>query len=477
MLRARALVRLNRSHQALAALERCSFTALSTDQHVTTQMLRGSAYIRLGDLERAATILEDAARGAREAHPTIRAELALNRAVVRYRRGELDEAERLLDDVGVGADIVSARAIEYRGWIAWSRGALDDAMRHFHATLRALDETVHHDRYVEANALYGVTMLCAELLLVDDWTAIRTRIASFDWSVSGVSGLHFLVLNGCSMMSEFAGNERESRAFAREAEARAERPAQRVVALCRLAAVFRGLGNAAAHDEFVSRASVALSAVDLRTLEADVRTAPLQLAEECAYADRVAEAKAWLRRYGKSVASTTGESALETRRAEAMVRSIESSLFEKEHAIDRAVRALSESFAVFADGGYRRRAAMAALRLVKLTGDARFERYVNDALRGADKRFWMTRAMQAEQPRTVALTQAESAILTMLARGRTYKEIAAVRSGSWKTVSNHVQVLLRKFDVHSRGELTAEAIRRGAVALDHDAPALPLLLG
>jgi DNA-binding CsgD family transcriptional regulator len=74
---------------------------------------------------------------------------------------------------------------------------------------------------------------------------------------------------------------------------------------------------------------------------------------------------------------------------------------------------------------------------------------------------------ELESSRGPSLTETEKAILTLLVRGRAYKEIAAARRISWKTVANHVQMLFRKFDVNSRGRLAAEALRLGLVAL-HD---------
>ena len=65
------------------------------------------------------------------------------------------------------------------------------------------------------------------------------------------------------------------------------------------------------------------------------------------------------------------------------------------------------------------------------------------------------------------VTPTELEILRLLVQGKTYKEIAAARGASVKTVGNHVQTLFRKFGVHSRGELTAEALRRRIVTLHH----------
>jgi DNA-binding CsgD family transcriptional regulator len=56
-------------------------------------------------------------------------------------------------------------------------------------------------------------------------------------------------------------------------------------------------------------------------------------------------------------------------------------------------------------------------------------------------------------------------VLRLLVRGASYKEIAAARSVSPKTVDHQVQHLFRKFGVRSRGELVAHVLTHGIVTL------------
>lgn len=63
------------------------------------------------------------------------------------------------------------------------------------------------------------------------------------------------------------------------------------------------------------------------------------------------------------------------------------------------------------------------------------------------------------------VTAAEMAVLRLLACGASYKEIAAARSVSPKTVDHQMQCLFRKFGVRSRGELVAQVLARGIVIL------------
>ncbi|WP_134767733.1 response regulator transcription factor [Nocardioides sp. 1609] len=63
------------------------------------------------------------------------------------------------------------------------------------------------------------------------------------------------------------------------------------------------------------------------------------------------------------------------------------------------------------------------------------------------------------------LTERETEVLKMVAKGMSYKQIAERLVLSHRTVQNHVQNTLRKLQMHNRVELTRYAIERG---LDED---------
>jgi DNA-binding NarL/FixJ family response regulator len=58
------------------------------------------------------------------------------------------------------------------------------------------------------------------------------------------------------------------------------------------------------------------------------------------------------------------------------------------------------------------------------------------------------------------LTQREQEVLRLIARGYTYKEVAARLHVSVKTVETHVSSVLRKLQLSNRHELTAWATDR-----------------
>jgi DNA-binding NarL/FixJ family response regulator len=59
------------------------------------------------------------------------------------------------------------------------------------------------------------------------------------------------------------------------------------------------------------------------------------------------------------------------------------------------------------------------------------------------------------------LTERETVVLRMVAKGLSYKDIAARLVISHRTVQNHVQNTLNKLQLHNRVELVRYAIEQG----------------
>jgi DNA-binding NarL/FixJ family response regulator len=67
----------------------------------------------------------------------------------------------------------------------------------------------------------------------------------------------------------------------------------------------------------------------------------------------------------------------------------------------------------------------------------------------------------AEDPDAPRLTERETEVLRLVAKGVTYREIAERLVLSHRTVQNHVQNTLGKLQLHSRVDLVRYAIERG----------------
>ena len=76
------------------------------------------------------------------------------------------------------------------------------------------------------------------------------------------------------------------------------------------------------------------------------------------------------------------------------------------------------------------------------------------------------RLHETPEPDRPALTERETEVLKMVAKGMSYRQIAERLVLSHRTVQNHVQNTLVKLQMHNRVELTRYAIEQG---LDDDA--------
>jgi DNA-binding NarL/FixJ family response regulator len=70
-------------------------------------------------------------------------------------------------------------------------------------------------------------------------------------------------------------------------------------------------------------------------------------------------------------------------------------------------------------------------------------------------------ANPADNPQAPALTERETEVLRLVAKGLSYKQIAERLVLSHRTVQNHVQNTLGKLQLHNRVELARYAIERG----------------
>ncbi|MFC9967906.1 response regulator [Nocardia ignorata] len=72
-----------------------------------------------------------------------------------------------------------------------------------------------------------------------------------------------------------------------------------------------------------------------------------------------------------------------------------------------------------------------------------------------------TAPTEPDQPHRPSLTERETEVLRMVAKGLSAKQIAARLNLSHRTVENHVQATLRKLQLANRVELTRYAIEQG----------------
>ena len=462
LLRARALLVLNRSEEALGTLRSLRLVERPRDEYLTAQMLTGIAFSKLNQGERAIEILRETYAASTSAHPTVRAEISLHLGIAHSRNGEHVAAERLLSEVPSDADIVYAHALEYRGWAAYGQGEYERAASLFDEALDAIARSRNYDRFVDTETLLGLAILVAELVHFDRWPGVRARIAAVDWRAPGLVVPHFWLAAMASVVEEMRGDRGEAERWASFADEIAPNDACRVAATCRLAALTGRYGESTAHRHFVRKAR--------RIYDAIPRDAPfraeyslvLMLAEEIVAGDSPLEATPLIIFHREAIEP------LVRRRTEfsmmtAVRDGVEGQLeLARGHRI-RAARRYARAFEAFSRIGYRRRASIVAYRLAELTGDARYRAYTRDALCDASDSYWVKAAFARLGAGEKNLGARDLAILRLVAEGKTNKEIAAARGISPLTARNAVRDLLRRFGATNRTELGQLARERGMV--------------
>jgi len=465
LLRARANLRLGRPAVAHRIVSDVFVSHGTLDASLTAQMLLGAAEIRLGDVAAGLERLDAASAGAVDAHPTIRSEIALNRALGHYARRDLDQARAAIAEVSSEADIVFAQSLNYRGWVETASGDHQRAIEAFIASVQHLGRCRHQDRLLEANGLVALAFLAAERFDQSTWSFIEDREQQLDWSADGLALSRWWITMSAALVHEAAGETLRAFKVAREAEQLAPSAAYRAHALCRRAALSRNVGECFTPSDLLDQARALLEALPPNSLHGDEQTVPLVLAEELAYAGDVAGARRFFALY-RSLAPMERVAAMSADpRAVAYERMVEGAIADAAGETSLARRAFADAFRSFRALGYTRRAVACALRLAEITGHDRLYRFVAENTAALGEEYWVRRAMSRRErfftdPIAAKLTAAQREVLDLICQSYTNPEIARMRDRSLNTIKHTVTALLEAFGVRGRAELRIEAERR-----------------
>jgi DNA-binding NarL/FixJ family response regulator len=460
---ARAYLRLGRGADARAAIETTFFGEV--DASITAQMLLGAAEVQMGDLDRGLARLRAARAASELAHPTVRAESALRLAYGLYAARDLTAASQALDDVGLGADIVSASALNLRAWIATARADYAAATAAFVDTLCRLDTCYRKDRFLEANSLAGLAIFAAERFDCEAAAFVASRAGRIDWTADGLVRMRRSVVMSNALTLEAEGRSLEAIDAAYSAAEIAPTIAYRIGAMCRRASIERGIGETVAQLSIVRSAHRQFSALDPARLEGDEITVPLDLAEELAAAGLADEAREVFAVYRSlrpisAVLSMHGDP-----RNAAHELLVQATIADAAGDREAAIAGYAEALRAFDAIGYWRRAVTAALRRAALTREDSLYEYAASHTVGLDPKFWMRRQVLAREelyrdPRGRPLTPTQREIFALLGEDLTNAEIAERTGRALQTVKNVVSSLYDAFGVSTRRALRSEYRRR-----------------
>ena len=379
---ARAALRAGQAARALVALDDAAELPQGPDERVTAAMLRGTALVRLGRLDEGTPLLERAVGDAAVAHHMVRAEAGYALAHAYFSANRLDDAESALDaHADPNADIVHARALEYRAWVAVARTDYAAATRLFADALRRLDGCRHYDRFLEATAIHGIALLASERLDRTAWLQAEPRALRFDWSADGLAHPYHLMAIHVSVIYEAEGRIREALRATHDAERIAISPAHALYAQIRRAAILRVIRERYAHDDLVAAIRRGLDEVAPSSLQGDLRWLPLALAEEIAYAGDVFGARALVKRFHDLPSPSRMSAMADDPRDEAYQLFVDAVVADASGDLRDAHARYQRAFQIYHRIGYERRALLAALRLGELTGQAYLLEYVDRTLR------------------------------------------------------------------------------------------------
>jgi len=469
LLRARALLRIQRPDDAIKVVSDVFVAHGTLDASLTARMLLGTAYVRRGDHHQGIAVLEEAQRASPEAHPTIRSEIALSIALGYYCLRQLEDAERALDLVSADADIVHARALEHRGWIAIARSDYAAATDNFCGALRRLDGCRHYDRFLEAQGIHALAILAAERLDRPTWLFVEHRSGQFDWGARGLAAPQFWVRNYSSMMYEADGRISEALRLAGDAEYAAEMPVLRLFAQCRRAAILRNVGERFGHADLVRRMRRDLDTLDFAALHGDHQLISLSVAEEIAYCGDVVGARALLKRHDAQESRSGATALANDPRLQGARSFVDGVVADAASDRQQAHHHYRRAFQVFKRLGYERRALLAALRIGEITGQTYLLDYVDRTLRKVSDHSPLRERARRHNPRlkdpvVAELSRTEQTVLEMVCEGKSTAEIADMRGRSKQTIRNTVSRILTAFEVADRSALLRECLRRGIIA-------------
>jgi DNA-binding CsgD family transcriptional regulator len=465
LLRARALLRLNRAPEALTMLDSFPWPDAG-DVAVTARMLTGAALIRSNEVGRGLMLLEALQESATDAHRTIQSEIALNRALGHFCRHEVDLADRALDLVSTDADIVYARALEYRGWVACRRAKFALASSYFRAALSHLDQCRHYDRYLEANCAHVLASLAVEMLDLPTWGVVVERRAKIDWAAQDIQRhRYWIALCASTYACEIEGADLIAVREARIAESFAPTPAAHVEALCQRAATAGRADERVVQMDYADAAYDLFASLDPQKFEEYDKLVPLELAEQLSLAGRVEQARRVFASYREQAATSPLLAVSGNPFRYAFERLVEGFIAESVDERPRARRSYLDAFTKFRAIDYKRRAVHTALRLGALLNEAELFEYADFTTRHLPVRSWLRQQVQNLPTDIIVrgLSAARREVLQLLCKGLTVPEIAASRGRSRKTIANTVTDVYRAFNVRNRTELLNELLRRGII--------------
>ncbi len=474
LLRARSYYRLKRYFETISLLEPVLATFAAGDESCTANMLLGSSIARSGDVDRGLQILEATAAQAESpsVHHAIRAEVAHGRALAHWTKRDLDKTEHFArQGEAAGADIISVRATQLRGFVALAQQRFPDALALFNATLTAYWRCRERDSDLAEMTVLEIAalelMLRSRSVLGSHGAADRRRVRD-PWDAAPANASVASLQTNAVDAWLFALDGDRDAAFRkmRRAEQMATATAWRVWALAgraALAAAFDELGSARDHAALAGELA---AGVDWNSTTGEERVALLLLAEVLATIDPPS-GSATLKKYEDLPRPMDPGQAISTdprlRALEDYVRGLD-----LRNRGDRAsAKALLSSVVSRYDScGNLWRAAQARIELASISSHSRALDIARAIISEHFPKSFLARRVGVDamsDPVVARLTPSQRDVLELLLEGLNAREIATQTGRAYNTVRVHIDRLREAFAASSIHALVVDCHRRGIV--------------
>jgi DNA-binding NarL/FixJ family response regulator len=474
LLQARSFYRLRRYRETIALLEPILSVFADGDESCTARMLFGSSIARSGDVDRGLAILDAAAADAeaRDVHRAIRAEIAHARALAHWTRREHDETERLARIAETaGADIISVRATQLRGFVALTQQRFVEALALFNLTLDAYWRCRQRDADLAEMTVHQIAVL--ELMLrsrdVRGTHAVPDRRRVRDpWDatpeVASVTRLQTYVFDAWL----FAHDGDRDTAFRkmRRAEEMASAPAWRVWALAGRASMAAAFGELGSAREHAALGAELAQGVEWNATTGEERVGLLFLAETLVVTD-LAAAIAALTAYDALVDPMDPDQAFSTDpRFHAMEDYVRGLVLRAEGQDAAANKLLASAAHRYEACGHLWRAVVARLALASTSPRGGHLEYARAIVTEHFPKSFLARRVGVDalsDPVVGSLTPAQRDVLALLLEGFNAREIATQTGRAYNTVRVHIDRLREAFKASSIHALVVDCHRRGIV--------------
>jgi len=327
--------------------------------------------------------------------------------------------------------------------------------------LRLLDPNSHEFVDLRAWATHALACLVRELCLPQALPEIERQLAGVPWPADFAHNL-FQTLKSLAWARALQGDYFNAFRHLKHASEAADTTAWKVVAACDRSYLARCFDEHRWSRVELDEAERLASSVDWNTTIAEERMGLLLLAELFGAIDasRSAMYLARYRELGEIKSSLYyRHDARRAAYAQYSTGVVEILLGNTKRGLAR----LRESRRVFERFGYDFRVARSLLDEFEVTRNRAMLPGIDEKLRHYRQSWLMSRLREASEDAAVALPPMQHRVFEELCRGKSTLEISQALGRSRFTISNHIKQILRTFDVKSRAELLAEAVRRGLV--------------